>query len=206
MAIASYNDLLAKIPQWGERIDLDESLIRDFIFMAEAEAGQLLRVPAMESAEQLVVTGGKVKIPFDFMELRRLTHEHEDNVLKYLSWDQFVTVNRDGGVNQDTQTPQYFSRQGADWFISPAPADGQVILCHYYRFIPALGDDQSSNWLLKISPQTYLFGGLKYLFEYVMDQERAAYWTKRFSDELTKLQAIADRAEHTGSILVVRSI
>lgn len=206
MSIVSYDDLLVKIPQWGERVDLPTDLIQDFIYMAEAECSQLLRVPAMENAEQIPVTGGKIKIPFDYMELRRLTHETEDNVLQYLSWDQFVKVNVQDGVYQDTQTPQFFSRQGTNWFISPEPADNSVILCHYYRLIPALDSTNQTNWLLKISPQAYLYGGLKYLFEYVMDQDRAKYWSDKFIGELNKLQEVADRAEYRGTHLAVRTL
>ena len=206
MSIASYNDLLVKIPQWAERVDIAPELIQDFIYMAEAECSQLLRVPAMENAVECTVTNGRIKIPFDYMELRRLTHEGEDNVLQYLSWDQFVQVNIQGGVYQETTTPQYFSRQGADWFISPEPADDSIILCHYYRYIPALGDDQDTNWLLKVSPQAYLFGSLKYLFDYVMDQDRAKYWSDRFLGEMNKLQEIAERAEYRGTHLAVRTL
>ena len=206
MAIASYNDLLTKIPQWAERTDIDPDLIKDFIYMAETECSQLLRVPAMENAELLAVTNGRVYIPFDFLELRSLTHESEDQVLEYLSWDQFVAINREGGIYQDTTTPMYFSRRGPQWFISPEPADNTNILCHYYRFIPALANDVQTNWLLEITPQAYLFGGLKYLFEYVMDQDRAAYWSDKFNQELTKLQAISDRAEFSGTRLTIRTI
>lgn len=206
MSIATYEDLLVKIPQWAERVDLATDLIQDFIYMAEAECSQLLRVPAMEHAEQLTVTNGSITIPFDYVELRRLTHENEDNVLQYLSWDQFVKVNIQGGVYQETQTPQFFSRQGPQWFISPEPSDDSVILCHYYRYIPALTYDVDSNWLLKISPQVYLYGGLKYLFEYVMDMERAAYWEAKFKAEINKLQAIADSAEYRGTHLAVRTL
>lgn len=206
MSIASYSDLLTKIPQWAERVDITPELVQDFIYMAESDANQLLRVPAMEFGVQLLVTNGRITVPFDFMELRRLTHEDEDNVLQYLSWDQFVQMNVQDGIYQETTTPTFYSRQGPEWFISPVPADDSVILCHYYRFIPALSTDIASNWLLKISPQAYLYGGLKYLFEYVMDQDRAAYWDAKFKAELNKLQSIAERAEHMGSLLAVRSI
>lgn len=206
MALASYDELVTKIPQWAERTDLPVELIQDFIYMAEAECSQLLRVPAMENAELLVVTNGRVSVPFDYLELRRLTHENEDQVLQYLSWDQFVDVNREGGIYNESSTPQYFSRQGSLWYISPEPADGTNILCHYYRYVPALSSTVQSNWLLEVSPQAYLYGSLKYLFEYVMDQDRAAYWENKFSQEMTKLQAIADRSEYTGSHLNVRNV
>lgn len=171
MALSTYNDIKTAIPQWAERSDISSDLIDQFIYMTEADAYQQLRVPAMEFQELLTLDQGRVIIPFDFLELRRLTWEGDgETVLQYLPWDQFVTVNSNPG-----STPMYFSRQGANWFISGDPGDGKNILCHYYRYFDPLTSTNTSTWLLAMSPQAYLFGGLKYLYEYVMDQDRAAY-------------------------------
>lgn len=202
MALSTYNDIKTAIPQWAERSDISSDLIDQFIYMTEADAYQQLRVPAMEFQALLTLDQGRVVIPFDFLELRRLTWEGtNETVLQYLPWDQFVAVNTDPSA-----TPMYFSRQGANWFISGDPGDGQNLLCYYYRYFDPLTSTNTTTWLLSMSPQAYLFGGLKYLYEYVMDQDRAAYWGNKFDKELNKLQAIADLAEHRGSSLSVKSI
>lgn len=202
MALSTYNDIKTAIPQWAERSDISSDLIDQFIYMTEADAYQQLRVPAMEFQVLLTLEQGRVVIPFDFLELRRLTWEGDgETTLQYLPWDQFVTVNSNPG-----STPMYFSRQGANWFISGDPGDGQQLLCHYYRYFDPLTPTNATTWLLSMSPQAYLFGGLKYLYEYVMDQDRATYWGNKFDKELNKLQAIADLAEHRGSSLSVKTI
>lgn len=203
MAIADFDQLKEKIKLWAERTDLSDDLIEDFIFMAEADASQLLRVPAMEYEVLLTVTDSRVTIPFDFMSLRRLTWDSGgcNTTLEYLSWDDFVRID-----NEQATQPQYFSRQGPTWYIHGNPGDGTEILCNYYGFIPQLTEDVPDNWLLVVSPQAYLYGSLKYLFEYIMDNERAAYWEAKFMRELEKLQGIADRAEHSGTILTVRPV
>jgi hypothetical protein len=38
-----------------------------------------------------------------------------------------------------------------------------------------------------------------------MDQDRASYWENKYKAELNKLQAIADLAEHRGSVLSVKT-
>lgn len=204
MALSTYSDIKVALLAWSERTDLSETLLEDFIRLAESDASQQLRVPAMESATKLVVTSGRVTIPFDFLELRRLTWEGtQDQVLQYLPWDQFVEVNRGHPGTQ----PLYYSRQGPIWYISGEPGDGSEVLCHYYNYIPELNSTtQVTNWLLDMSPTVYLFGGLKYVYEYLMDVDRAAYWGGRFDKELNKLQAIADLAEHRGSSLSVKTI
>lgn len=202
MLIDTFDNLKIAIAQWSERSDITSDLMDQFIYMAETDAIQQLRVPSMEDQDLLTVSQGRVVIPFDFLELRRLTWEgSNEKTLQYLPWDQFVKTN----VGPDSITPSYFSRQGPNWFISGPPADGAKLLCHYYMYMPALSSDNQTTWLLSMSPQAYLFGSLKYLYEYVMDQERAAYWDSKFTKELNKLQAIADLAEHRGSVLAVRA-
>lgn len=202
MLIDTFDNLKVALAQWSERSDISSDLLDQFIFMTETDAIQQLRVPAMEDQGVLVVSQGRVTIPFDFLELRKLTCEGaNEKTLQYLPWDQFVNTN----AVPDSVDPMYFSRQGPNWFISGDPGDGAEILCHYYRYMPALSSTQQTSWLLTLSPQAYLFGGLKYLYEYVMDQERAAYWDAKFNKELNKLQAIADLAEHRGSSLAVRT-
>lgn len=202
MLIDTYDNLKAAIRSWSERSDIPTDVIEQFIYMTEADASQQLRVPAMEAGVLLPVNDGKVAIPFDYLELRRLTYEGAmDSTLQYLPWDQFVTINRD-----TSGSPMYYSRQGSNWFIHGEPGNGESILCHYYRFVPALTSTLDDNWLLSVSPQVYLYGSLKYLYEYTFDNERAAYWGDKFMKELNKLQAIADLAEHRGSSLSVKSL
>lgn len=204
MALSTYSELIQSIKDWAERTDVPDSRIQEFIAFAESDASQQLRVPAMESATKLTVTDGRVTIPFDFLELRRITWEGpQDQVLEYLPWDQFVKVNRGHPGSQ----PLYFSRQGPVWYISGEPGDGSEVLVHYYNYIPELNDTvQDTNWLLDMSPQAYLYGSLKYMYEYLMDQDRATYWDNKFKGELNKLQAIADLAEHRGSSLSVKTL
>jgi hypothetical protein len=204
MAITNYSELKTAVVDWADRADISTARIEDFIYLAEADASQLLRVPAMEHQELLVVADGRVTIPFDYLELRRLTWQGDtEKVLQYMSWDNFVDVNND--VN-DPNNVLYFSRQGPSWWLAKDVGDGEEILCHYYRFVPALTDTDDTNWLLSISPQAYLFGALRYLYEFTMDNERAAYWDAKFKAELGKLQGIADQAEYRGSTIVVRPV
>jgi hypothetical protein len=74
----------------------------------------------------------------------------------------------------------WYSRQGPKWYLSGVPADGTEVICYY------------------------LYGGLKYIYEYLMQTERAAYWAQKLMDEINKLQAMAEMSEHRGSSLAVR--
>lgn len=205
MAIASYSDLKNKVKQWAERLDITDDLIDDFIFMTESTAMNNLRVPAMENTEVLTSANGTIVIPFDFLELRRLQGPDDINgpVLQYIPWDNFVFLRHNSTPPSDSLL-RYYSRQGSRWFMHPNVADGTEFVCHYYRTFEQLSDLQPTNWLLELSPQSYLYGCLSHLYDYVMDQDRSAYWQGKFMNELTVIQDMANKAEHRGSLLTVQ--
>lgn len=192
------------VANWADRGDIDQILLLLFIEFAGRKACQELRVPAMEQTKFISAAGGRLNIPGDFIELRRLTGPESNNIktLEYVPWDYFVQESN----KESAETATIFSRQGGDWYVYPAPADGETFICYYYAGFPDLSLDNTSNWLLEFSPMVYLFGALQYLAEYAMDNERAAYWEQRFNRELARVQAIADQAEHRGSLLATRKL
>lgn len=207
MAIASYSELKTKIKLWAERQDISDDLLDDFIFMTESTAMNNLRVPAMENTELLPVADSTVTIPFDFLQLRALSgpDSTNGNVYRILPWEDFVEYfhGQSQATTQST-SERFYARQGARWFLFPQVADGEELVCHYYRTFTQLTDLQPTNWLLELSPQSYLFGCLKHLYEFLMDQERADYWENKFMRELSIIQDMADKSEHRGSQLVVQ--
>lgn len=204
MALATYADMVSQVRKWTNRTDLEEEDIYSFLFFAGSMANQTLRVPAMEKTTILTVSeGGKVTIPFDFLELRSLTalwNSDDSYPLERVAWDQFVNFR-----NRDPNTfPQFFSQQGAYIFITPEPAVGSQVTMHYYRTMPDISPALPTNWLLDLSPMTYLYGALHYAYLFLMDEERAEFWRVKFASEIERIQNMADSATHRGSGLTVR--
>lgn len=206
MKINSYDTLLSEVKNWSGRVDLTDDQYSSFIYFTGSLANQLLRVAPMEWTVILDVSeDGHVIIPEDFLELRSLTafFNSDDSVpLQYIAWEQFVNnVNLDDNNDQ----PLYFSRQGGFWFLSPKPAVGTQVTCHYFRTMPDISEEDQINWLVQLSPLSYLYGTLHFLYLFVFDEERAAYWLDKFQAELTRLQLMYDKSEYTGTSLQVRS-
>lgn len=205
MAYETFNDIVKLVKSWSNRRDLSDDEIYNFIYFAGNFANQILRVPAMEFTSILSVSAdGHVVIPYDFLELRSMTanFDQQDSVaLERVAWDQFVNYKHDDTGNEQ---PKYYSRQGAFWFFTPQPAQGTKITCHYYRSMPDVSSTEPENWLTNLSPMTYVFGALHYLYLYVMDDERAAYWLDKFNGELARLQSMADDSEYKGTSITVR--
>ena len=189
---------------WADRGDLGPDLLLEFIDFAGRSACQQLRVPAMERVVLLRPDDGRLAIPTDYLELRSIVGpaSSRTKALEYVPWDYFVQESNKLSAGE----PAIFTRRGNTWYIYPEPADDAVFSCNYYATFEPLGPETPTNWLLELSPMTYLFGGLRYLCEYTMDNERAAYWEQKFNQEIARIQALADRSEHRGSTLATRLI
>lgn len=209
MAYETYSELLELVRGWSNRRDITDDQFYNFIFFAGNFANQVLRVPAMENTLILDVSvDGQVVIPFDFLELRSLTaaFDAEDSVpLERVAWDQYINYVNDPNPDTSDTRARYFSRQGSFWFITPVPEVGTQVTCHYYRALPDINVDEPTNWLTMLSPMTYLFGSLHYLYLYLMDDDRAEYWLNKFTAELTRIQELATMAEYKGTSLTVRA-
>ncbi len=207
MAISTYSEIVRQMKMWANRSDITDEQYGSFLFFAGSIANQLLRVPAMENTVILdVTTDGHIVIPFDFLELRSMTYEWntpDSQPLSRLAWDQFVNYfNAPDAADADTK---FFARQGAYWFLAPKPKAGTKVTVHYYRTMPDINEVEQYNWLGDMSPMTYLYGGLHYLYLFVQDEERAEYWKKMFNEELSRIQMLCDNAEYKGASMAVRS-
>lgn len=205
MAYETYQDIVALVKSWSNRRDLSDENFYNFIYFAGNMANQILRVPAMEQTVILTVSeDGHVVIPFDFLELRSMTakfNEQDSVPLERIAWDQFINYKSDDNADDKMA---YYARQGAYWFFTPKPETGTQITTHYYRSMPDINVEEPENWLTNLSPMTYVFGALHYLYLYLMDDDRAQYWLDKFNSELDRLQTLADGAEYKGTSLTVR--
>lgn len=203
MAVTSYSELQQYILDVADRTDITAPLVDNFIFLAEARANQKLRVPSMETTKMISSVNSQLKIPSDFLALRRITSPDGDkaHTLQYVSFDDLMTMRHMVGGNPNPVT--FFSRQGPYWYLDQDLPDGTNFLTYYYKVIPQLTGLNQVNWLLALSPASYIYGALKHLYEYVFDQDRAAYWEGKFEQELDLIQQMSDAAQYSGTLLSV---
>lgn len=206
MKITTYDSLITEVKNWFNRADISDTQYHSFTYFAGSMANQLLRVAPMEWTSILDVSpDGHVVIPPDFLELKSITAAYNDEnsvPLQRVAWDQFVNY-LNGATDADTQ-PTYFGEQGGFWFLGPLPKVGTKVTVHYFRTMPDIDVQNQTNWLVQLSPLTYLYGTLHFAYLYVMDEERAQYWLDKMNGELTRLQLMYDSAKYTGSALRVR--
>lgn len=207
MKITTYDELIKEAKNWSGRSDLTDDQYHSFSYLTGSLASQVLRVAPMEWTSVIDVgPDGQVVIPPDFYELKSLTWKYnaEDSVpLQQVSWPQFVNFRN--GASPSDQNAKWFGQQGGFWFLAPNPEPGSEVTCHYFRTIPDIGPTEQTNWLVQLSPLTYLYGILHFLHLYIMDEERGAYWLEKMQGELIRIQNMYETSQYKGTLLSIQS-
>lgn len=170
MALATYADLKASLASWLHRADLT-ALIPDFIALAEVQLNADLTARSMEASTTLTATAGSatVNLPTDLLDIKRLQVLGGFNrVLVYRSADEIAQDNPLGRSGM----PEVFTVQGAKLELAPIPDSDYALELVYFQRIPALSDSNTSNWLLTICPNAYLYGALMAAQPYLINDER----------------------------------
>lgn len=208
MKITTYDELIQEAKNWSGRSDLTDDQYHSFSFMVGSMASQILRVAPMEWTTTIPVgANGEVIIPPDFYELKSLTWEYDSETsvpLQQVSWPQFVNY-RNLATSQGETQSLFFGQQGPFWFLSPQAAEGTSVTCHYFRVMPDIDVNNQTNWLVQLSPLTYLYGILHFLHLFVYDEERGEYWRQKMEGELNRIQMMYDSSFYKGTILSVQN-
>jgi hypothetical protein len=164
MAISTRSDLLTAIGEW--MFAQGASLAGQYdTFIQNVEArlnhgsgppypSPALRVRQMETTDTPTIDAdGVAALPDDFLEWRGLTTDYGATYP--------VSAYTPGGLNY-TYPVSYggvgagFSVSGENLTFRPIPTAG--VSLSYYAKIPALTEDNDTNWLLSTYPNVYLYG------------------------------------------------
>ncbi len=198
--ITNYSTLKSTIADYLNRADLT-SQIETFIQFAEADMNtrlrcreQIVRAEATSSAEY-------VQLPADWLEAINLHIVGGQQPLRYITLDEADIVNKE----QIYVGPHYYSLMNGAIEIVPAPAEDIDIEMIYYAKIPALSNQNTTNWLLTKAPDVYLYGALTHAAPFLMDDQRIPVFAQIY---LTRTQALIDESQkslHSGSPLIART-
>jgi hypothetical protein len=184
MALATYEDLKTAIGAWSfDSGSVLSSYYDDFIDLAEARLNRHLRVREMEADEDLTLSSGVGDLPTDYLEWRKVTSVGSPRrQLEYVTPDYLETMypTRESGY------PNVFTIDGSGITVLPIPSD--TVTLYYYQKLTALSDDDTSNWLLAKSPQTYLHACCLEAAIFQGNMERAAEMGSLLDRDLAELR------------------
>jgi hypothetical protein len=196
VSISNYVELQAAVANWLARDDLS-GRIPEFITLCEAKLNRVLFVPQMETRSTALIDLNSaepefITLPDDFQTMRRirLSSVTGKPPLEFLSGTQMdeVRYSRDNVTGQ----PAYFSIVGTEIELLPTPKEAYTLEMTYRALIPPLASN-TTNWLLTLAPDIYLYGALLEAAPYTKEDERIAVWATGFSTVLDGLNDLGNR-------------
>lgn len=182
--LATRDELVAYVTDLLDRDDITDDRASTAIRMTEARLNRLLEDPEMEVTSNTVAAGDATVLPADFGEMVSISTG--DGRLSPVGPVEFASFNEISG------TPRYYViRDGA---ISFAPGNSTAnIEMIYRRRIPALTDSNTSNWLLALAPDVYVYGLLVQLGILLGEDDRLGAWKGAFDEAIAELKTDGDR-------------
>lgn len=172
--------------------------IPTFIQLFEAKMNRMLFVPQMESRSTATVNIAStepefIALPGDFQTMRtaRLSSVAGKPRLQFMTPTQLEDY-RYRTDNVPGQ-PIYFSVFGDEMELAPTPNEAYTVEAIYRANIPALSDSNTTNWLLTLAPDLYLYGTLLESAPYIKEDARIQTWSAGVSTALDDLNKLGDR-------------
>lgn len=208
--IATYTDLQSAMVEYLAR-DQDTTLIAripTFIQFFESKVNRKLFVRQMEQRSYAIFDTSAsepefVLLPTDFQSMRRIrlssvTGKPHLDFKSGAQMDEYraMTANATG-------QPQFFTIFGTEIEFAPTPDQNYTVEMVYRQNVPALASN-SSNWLLTLAPDIYLYGSLLESAPYIKEDERIATWGLLYKTALDDLNNLGMMSTFNAAPLVMR--
>ena len=194
MAISNYSELQSTAATWLDRTDLTSAIV-DFITLAEAQFNRSIRHRKMVTRSTASIDSRYSATPADWLQtVQFILDTNPVTTLEYVTNE---ALNKKRSASSAVGKPLSFTHVGTEIETYPAADSTYTGELVYYAKIPALWDSNTTNWLLTLSPDLYLYGVLVQSAPYLRDDERVALWLTRYntmvedmnlSNELTRGQ------------------
>jgi hypothetical protein len=208
--IVDYTSLQTAVTEYLAR-DQDAILIAripSFIQLAEAKFNRQLFVRQMEQRSTTVVSLASsepefISLPSDFQSMRRvrLSSVTGKPCLEFRSGTQmdeyrFATADVAG-------QPRYFTVFGGELELAPTPDAAYTVEMIYRQNVPPLATN-STNWLLALAPDVYLYGALMESAPYIKEDGRIQTWGTGLVGALGDLNELGKTSAFNAGPLTVR--
>ena len=194
MAINTYATLISAVSEWLGR-DQDATLtarIPDLITLAEAKFNRALQHPKMETRSTTDVDTTStdpefITLPSDFQSMRRvrLSGVTGKPRLSFMSQTQLDDYRY--SIDNVEDQPVYFTISGTEMELAPTPGEDYELEMVYRANISALTSGNTTNWLLTLAPDLYLYAVLMEASPYLKNDERIAVWASGYQSALEQL-------------------
>ncbi len=191
MAINTYATLVSAATEWLAR-DQDTTLIAripDFITLCEAKLNRMLFVTQMEQRSTTTCDTSStypefITLPTDFQTMRRIRLSSVTGKPRLEMMAQSQIEDYRYSTDNVSGQPIYYSIMGSEIELAPTPSQNYTLEMVYRKNIPALTASNTTNWLLTLAPDLYLYGVLLEAAPYLKDDNRISVWVAGFNSSL----------------------
>ena len=164
MAITNNTELQAAIANWSNKTNLTDR-IPEFITLAESRITDEISTSELHVTTTLTVDSASEALPTNYKGMVRIKLNGTYPPLDYMPPDTFHSTY---AANQ-TGRPIAYTIEGNDILFGPSP-DESYTATYTYKQKPDIATD-STNRLLTVNPNLYLFASLVEAFGYLKDVE-----------------------------------
>jgi hypothetical protein len=204
MAITTYSELQTAISDFLNRDDL-ASVVPTFISLAEAGFNRDLRHWRSQRRVSTICDEQYEDLPNDFISAKFLAIDTA-NGTKTLELASQAEISRRNLQNMNaTGEPVVYTINSGEIEFVPAPDDAYPLTMVYYASLPPLSDTDTTNWVLELYPDLYLYGALLHSAPYLADDARVQVWASLYQSALDSVNRESNKAMYSGSPLVMRN-
>lgn len=197
MAITTYAELKTAITDFLNRDDID-SVASTFVSLAETDMQRRIRHWRMEKRSTAEIDTQYSAIPADFLEVIRFYVTSGDTKpLELIS--QAELLDRKGKNLNTSGSPSYYAITAGEIEVYPIPDGTYTAELYYYSAIPALSDNNTTNWLLDAYKDAYLYGSLVHSAPYLKEDGRIQTWAALYQSAVDAINAESEKSKFGGA-------
>lgn len=206
----TYANLKTSISNWITHDDAD-AVADDLIDLFEAEARIDGDIAHCYEAEARVVhtvpvgeTHARISLPTDWNGARALRRDCVD--MEALTPEQMdVKIASNTGLSVSSTFGGYYTIEDQHLRIFPYAIEETEIEILYWKQITALDGTNTTNWLLTLAPNLYLYGSLLHAGSFIKSDEDMARFATMYENFKVKLRANSQKKLYGGGIRRIRS-
>jgi hypothetical protein len=181
MALGTYSELQSAVASYLHRSDLTTE-IQDAIRLAEADMQVRAKLSQWDTSTTIAMTNGVGALPSDFAQAISVRYGADSYTLEALHGDAFDNLS----AASSSGSPTYFSIRGTNLLLAPA-ATGTVTLEYTARFTP-LSTSATTNSLLTLFPDAYLYGTLMHMAVWDSDDASVSKYVGLFEQSVVRIR------------------
>ena len=154
MAITNFTELKSNIADWLNRDDLT-NVIPTFISLSEKQMNRSVRHYKMIVRKTSVLDTQYSTLPTDWLETVRVSLTSGETHDSLVSADDMIELREKSGVYN--RASRYYSHVADTIEFYPTPDSTYTIEAMYYNEMPSLTSVNTTNWLIGVAPDAYVW-------------------------------------------------